>query len=164
MDRTFQVTYTSQLIRSATAHFWRQSGGLRNLLWGVVVFAAFLVYMILSGDRTVWAGSILGVFGVNVLLTVLRYHVYRSAAAEKLRKMGSPDATIRFTDESIGMQSGMGFAEMPWRTVEQVWTFADVWLVFIGKGGYFTLPTASMDDEAQAFITQMVTQNGGKVR
>lgn len=164
MDRTFQVTYTPELIRSATSHFWRESGGFRDLSFSSLITAAFVAYVLISGDRSTWVGLMTGMGFAGTTLPVLRYYVYRSSSAEKLRKMGSPEATIRLTDESVGVQSGMGSAEIPWRTVEQVWAFSDVWLVFVGKNNYFTLPTAPMDDEARAFIRQMVTQHGGKVR
>lgn len=109
-----------------------------------------------------------GPFGFALALTLIAqplvYVAYQAEATEQLRKMGSPQATVHVTDESIGLRSGAGTAETPWRTVKQLWTFADVWLVFVGKDNYFTLPTADLDDEAKAFIRQMVTQNGGKVR
>jgi hypothetical protein len=36
-----------------------------------------------------------------------------------------------------------------------------VWLIFIAKQGYTTLPTANLDDELKQFIAEKVRENSG---
>ncbi|HEY3413067.1 MAG TPA: YcxB family protein [Armatimonadota bacterium] len=164
MDRTFCVTYSPQLVRSATGHFWRRRGGARDLLIGSVLTATFVTYAIITGDRSTSTVILTALFGINTVIPVLRYHVYLSGATEKLRKMGSPEAYVQIIDDYIAVRAASGAAELPWTSIEHVWSFPDVWLIFIGRDNYFTLPAAPMDEEAKAFIRQMVTDHGGKFR
>lgn len=75
---------------------------------------------------------------------------------EKFERMDEATARFRFTDESVGMESDIGATELKWKMIEKIWKYPDVWLVFIAKQGYVTLPTASMDDELKQFITSNI--------
>jgi hypothetical protein len=75
--------------------------------------------------------------------------------------METPEAEFRFTDDRIGIESDIGWTELSWKMIEKVWKYPTVWLVFIAKQGYVTLPAAGIDEESQQFITRKIQQNGG---
>lgn len=75
--------------------------------------------------------------------------------------METPTAKLRFTDERIGIESDIGRTELSWKMIEKIWKYPSVWLVFIAKQGYITLPTANLDDELKRFIAEKVRENNG---
>jgi RNase P protein component len=47
--------------------------------------------------------------------------------------------------------------------IEKIWEYPSVWLVFIVKQGYTTLPTANLDEELKQFIAEKVRKNNGGI-
>ncbi len=82
---------------------------------------------------------------------------------EKFNRMETPTAKFCFTDERIGIESNIGWTELSWKMIEKIWEYPSVWLVFIAKQGYITLPTANLDDELKQCIGRKVRENNGGI-
>jgi len=78
---------------------------------------------------------------------------------EKFNRMEKLTAKFHFTDERIAIESDIGKNELSWKMIEKIWEYPSVWLVFIAKQGYITLPTANLDDELKQFIAVKVREN-----
>ncbi len=77
---------------------------------------------------------------------------------DKFIQMEKPTAEFSFTDDYIGIESDMGKSELSWKLVEKVWQYPSVWLVFLEKQSYITLPTESIDEELKQFITLKIKE------
>jgi hypothetical protein len=160
MEREVTVKYSPELIKFAVWQFWVRSIGPRGFISFVVVLLAF-VYFLIAGDRSWILGFLGSVVGLCIVFGVLSYNIYLRRSMEKFKRMDTPTAKFRFTDDRIGIESDIGWTELSWKMIEKVWKYPKVWLVFIAKQGYVTLPTADIDDELQQFITRKVQESGG---
>ncbi|HEV2882335.1 MAG TPA: YcxB family protein [Pyrinomonadaceae bacterium] len=160
MDRKITVRYSPDLIKFAVWQFWIRSIGRGGFISFALVSLAF-IYFLLSGDRSWLLGFLGSVAGLCLVFGVLSYTIYLNRSMEKFKRMETPEAKFRFTDDRIGIESDIGWAELSWKMIEKVWKFPKVWLVFIAKQGYITLPTADIDEELQQFITRKIQESGG---
>jgi hypothetical protein len=158
-----QVRYTESLIKRATMRFW-----LRFIAWHgfavVVLMSVCLLYLLMIGDHSWYVSVGATVLALAVLMGPSVYFVYRNRSLATFRRMAEPTVTMNFSDAGISTQSDLGGGNLAWRGITQVWTFPEVWLVFIAKWHYFTIPTESLSDEVRQFIKQKVQEHGGKVR
>lgn len=161
MDREITVSYSRELIRFAVWKFWTRSVGRASFVIFVAICIAFVGFF-LSGDRS-W---VLGVLGATIAFSLsigsVSYFVYLNRSLEKFNRMETPTAKLRFTNERIDMELDIGRSELSWKMIEKIWKYPSVWLVFIAKQGYVTLPTADFDDELKEFIIIKVRENGGQ--
>ena len=154
MDREVIVSYSPELIKLAVWKFWTRSIGLRGFMAFAVTCLAFL-YFLATGDRSWLLGFFGACAGVAFGLGIVSYFIYLNRSMEKFKRMEAPTAKFRFTDERMGIESSIGWTELSWKMIEGIWKYPSVWLVFIARQGYVTLPTADLDEELKAFITSM---------
>jgi len=160
MEREITVRYSPELIKFAVRQFWVRSVGLGGFIAFAIASLAF-VYFLITGDRS-WILGLLGsIVGLCLVFGVLSYKIYLRRSMEKFKRMETPQAKFRFTDDRIGIESDIGWAELSWKMIEKVWKYPKVWLVFIVKQGYVTLPTAEIDEELRQFITRKIQESGG---
>jgi hypothetical protein len=160
MDREVTVRYSRELIRYAVRRFWVRSIGVGGFISFAVALLTFF-YFLIAGDRSWLLGFLGSVAGLCLLIGVMSYHIYLSRSMEKFKRMETPTAKFRFTDDRIGIESDIGWTELSWKMIEKVWTYPGVWLVFIAKQGYVTLPTADIEEELRQFITRKIRESGG---
>lgn len=161
MDREITVRYSPELIKFAVWKFWARSIGLGGFVAFAVTSVAF-VYFLVSEDRSWLLGFLAAVVGLCLIIGILSYFIYLNRSMEKFKRMEVPTAKFRFTDERIGIESNIGWTELSWKMIDKVWKYPSVWLVFIAKQGYVTLPTADLDEELKQFITLQVKESDGK--
>ncbi|MGH9947719.1 MAG: YcxB family protein [Pyrinomonadaceae bacterium] len=155
MNREIEVRYTRELIKFAVRKFWTRSIGVGGFVSFGIVFAAF-IYFLLTSDRSWTLGFLGSVVGLGLVIGIVSYLTYLNRSLEKFKRMDEPTATFRFTDERIAMESNIGWTELSWTMIDKIWKYPSVWLVFIARQGYLTLPTADLDDELKQFITSKV--------
>ena len=158
MDREISVRYSPELIKFAVWKFWTRTIGPSGFGGFAVVFVGF-VYFLLVGDRSWFLGFLGAVVAVGLGIGVVSYFIYLNRSMEKFKRMEEPTAKFRFMDERIGIESNIGWTELSWKMIEKIWKYPSVWLVFIAKQGYVTLPTADLDKELIQFITLKVKEN-----
>ena len=158
MNREITVNYSRELIKFAVWKFWTRNIGLKNFVIFAIVCVAFILF-ILSGDRSWFLGFLGATIVFSLGIGCASYFIYLNRSMEKFNRMKTPTAKLRFTDECIGIESDIGRTELSWKMIEKIWEYPSVWLVFIAKQGYITLPTANFDDELKQFIAEKVREN-----
>lgn len=161
MNRDIEVTYSRELIKFVVWKFWMRSVGIGGILSFAIVCVAF-VYFLFSGDRSWLLGFSGSVVGLCLVFGLVLYFVTLNRSLEKFRQMDKPTANFRFTDDRIGIESDIGSNELSWKMVEKIWKYPLVWMMFIKKQGYITLPTASLDEELMEFISLKIEKNGSQ--
>lgn len=157
MQREVTVTYTPEIIKFAVWKFWTCSIGLGAFIAFISLCIAFFV-ILMNGDRS-W---LLGFVGASVLVCafvlVLTYFVCLNRSMDKFKQMEKPTANFSFSNDYIGIESDMGKVELSWKLLEKIWQYPSVWLVFLEKQSYITLPTESIDEELkQIYYSQAKT-------
>ena len=77
--------------------------------------------------------------------------------------MAEPTVNFGLSDAGILVRSDLGGGDISWRAITKVWVFPEVWLIFVAKGSYITIPTESLTEEARNFIHNKVQEYGGKI-
>ncbi len=157
-----QVRYTEALVKRATMRFWTRFIGWQRVVV-LVLLAVLLTHLIIVGDSSWYVGVLGSVLAIAVISGSSVYFVYRRRALATLRRMNEPTATFSFSDTGLSTRSNLGGGDIAWRAVTRVWTFPEVWLLFVAKGMYITIPTESLTDDVRQFITNKVREHGGKV-
>ena len=157
-----EVKYSEALIRKATIRFW-----VRFIAWdgflAVAVLAMTVAYLAISGDRT-WVIGFLG--GLLLLVVVIGgavYFTYLRRALAALRQMPSQTAIFSFDDKGVSCRSDLGSSQLNWSAIVKLWRFNEVWLLFVSKGVYMTLPTDCLTDETRQLILTKLAACGSKV-
>jgi YcxB-like protein len=157
-----RAEYTEALIARATKRFW-----VRFIDWhgfaAIAVAAVLVVYLFVVDGPTATVLAFAGVLVFAIAVGTAVYYVYRNRALSVFRRMGTPHAVFKFTDEGISTRSDLGGGDMSWRGITKVWVFPEVWLIFMAKGAYVTIPTNAMTPDVRSLIRAKVLEHGGKV-
>ena len=162
MNREITVSYSPELIKFAVWKFWTRNIGLKNFVIFAVVCVAFIL-VLWGGDRSWFLGFLGAAIVFSFGIGCMSYYMSLRNSMEKFNRMETPTAKFRFTDERIGIESNIGWTELSWKMIEKIWEYPSVWLVFIAKQGYVTLPTANLDDELKQFIVRKVRESNGGI-
>jgi hypothetical protein len=162
MTHSATVTYSRGIIWKAVSRFW-----VRFIAWhgfaAIGICVVGCLGLLLAGNRS-WLVGALGAVGVMLMITAASvYVVFLRRSLWKFDRMSAKSVAFQFSDEGFSSVSDLGSSTLSWRAVEKVWRFSDVWLLFVGKTIYITLPIAEVDEATRTFITNQVAQHGGRV-
>ena len=161
MHRT-TLNYSAPLLRQAVLGFWWRVVGIRFLAALALVAFGF-GWSIRAGDTSWFTGVSGSVLAAGVLFAVALYVVHYRNAMQKLRAMGSPQATLEASDNALALSSGAGSASLPWSAVTEIWRLKGCWLLLLSRSQFVTLPLADLAPELKHFILEKVQAAGGKV-
>ncbi|MEC5211701.1 hypothetical protein RCH06_000231 [Polaromonas sp. CG_9.5] len=161
MHRTI-LNYNKPLLHQAVLGFWWRVVGFRFLV-ALALVATGLTVSIRGGDTSWFVGVLGSVLVLGICFAVGLYVVHYRNAMHKLRAMGSPQATLEASENSLSLSSSAGTASLPWSAVTEVWQFKTCWLLVLSKSQFVTLPLASLPPEFAAFLLARVQAAGGKV-
>jgi hypothetical protein len=156
------LIYSEPLLRKAVFGFWRRTVGIGFVI-ALALVAVSLGFLLVQGV-TSWVVGVLAtvlVFAGAVLITLYVVH-YRSAL-QKLRDMGTPQATFVADESSFTVTSEIGSSNLRWSSVQAVWRFEDYWLLLLSKAQFITLPLVGVSAEMQTFMLARVQESGGKI-
>jgi hypothetical protein len=88
-----------------------------------------------------------GFFGMIYFYATYQHRLYRD-----YNRMNSKVITYQFTEDAITSRSELGVIETPWRTVDKIRCFPDIWLFILAGGGYIYLSADHISRELQTFI------------
>jgi len=97
------------------------------------------------------------------LVWVGGYFTFLRRAFYRYGQMQSKSVSYRFTEEGLGARSDMGSGETPWRMLDRVQRYPDVWLLFFRRRGYVYLPVIEMTESVKGYILQQAEKQGVKV-
>jgi hypothetical protein len=157
-----QAHYSEALIARATKRFWVRTVGWHGFT-AAGVLALLTACLIVVEGASALAIGFAGFLAFAIAVGSGVYFVYRNRALATFRRMRAPDVVIKLSEDAISTRSDLGGGDASWRAITKVWEFPEVWLLFVAKGMYFTIPTDSMTSEQQSFIRARVRDNGGKV-
>jgi hypothetical protein len=124
--------------------------------------AAAVIFLFFIGDRSWIFGVAIGVFAIWAGVVIFSYFRFLNISLDKFNRMEIPRATFYFDDEGIVVSADSGKSELAWKFVNNVLQYPEAWLMVLGGGSYFTLPTAELNEELRAFILNKVELNGEK--
>ena len=108
-----------------------------------------------------WVG---GFFVGVVVIYVAQWASYFKRTVNMASELKDNSLAAKFTDASVTFQSKEHVSTVNWSRFSQVWILKDVWLFFIySKNAYTMLPTASINEELDTFITQKLSENKTKI-
>lgn len=162
MQYSATLNYSERIVSRAVRQFWMRAIGIGGIV-GAVLTIAFLVWLIMSGDRS-W---VVGLVGACVLLSIgmplaLYLAHYRSSMG-KFRQMQRPVGEFTVDDEKLTLSSELGTSTLAWSGVTEVWRFKTFWLLLISKSQFVTIPLEDVPEEMQVFVLDKVKAAGGKV-
>ena len=161
IEYQLSFTVTPDLIKAATRRFWLQFVGWGGLLRWAIVSIALIVLSILG--RQTWS------YGMAALVIVLipsiwvgGYFTFLRRALHRYGRMQSKLISYHFTEQGLGTRSDLGSAETPWRMLDKVQRYPDVWLLFFGRRDYAYLPATEMTEQLKGYILQQVGRHDVK--
>ena len=162
MKHEVKAKYDEALVRTATRRFLTKFLG-----WDypavLIVLLASLIVLLCLGSRGWFVGAIGAVFVIGTLVAVTVWVTFHRRALGALRRMSEPSASFVFDDDGITVASDLGSGTIKWQAVQKLWCFSEVWLIFVGKGAYSTLPTACLTSDARQFIVEKLHEHGTKI-
>jgi hypothetical protein len=156
-----EYPYTAELARRSSRRFMRRYGRSRIVIVCALVLVALI--RILNGfDDTL---TFL-LFATPFMYAWMRYS-YTRRAELVAAKMGDPTITLTADEQTLTFRTTDQLSARAWRTVGEVWQFADVWLFFplgaqSGMPGT-PVPTEALSTEARAFISTQLRDHGTRV-
>ena len=162
MQHRATLRYTEQLVALAVRLYWRRTVGL-GLLVAVVLMIAFLIWLLIEGDRSWVVGLVAAVVLLGVLMPVAVYVVHYRNSMGKFREMSQPVAELMADENGITISSDRGSSSLKWESVKEVWRFEALWLLLFSKAQFVTLPLADLPSPMQEFILERVKTSGGKI-
>jgi YcxB-like protein len=161
MSHQVILEYTETLLRQTVYAFWRRSLGVWYwVVWSLLSF--YFVYLC-RGDNSWEVGALGAILILGLALPILIYFVHLRNGLAKFRAMGEPTVELNLEDETFTIKSGIGASSLKWSVVTEVWRFPSFWLLMFSKSQFITIPLATVPLEAQQFILNHVSANGGKI-
>ena len=158
---TITVHYNEAMLRSAVSAFMRRRvlrprGAGRGI-----------ALLIGSGVGLGWgAGPIFGfglVGGLMLLAGIMAFVIWRAHLQNtlgRLRALNPPTALLTLRDGAMTMDSNLGSATIPWSRWTERWELDSFWMLFTAQNSFITLPTADLQQDAQAFIRSRIPVGG----
>lgn len=163
MDRTYTLEYTPQLVRRSVRRFWRRAVGWKFIA-AILAVLWFLLSAIRGGDRSWYVGFLGTVGAFGVLFSIALYVVHYRRAMTAYRRLKDGRALLRVGDRTFTFESAIGFSELSWNSISEVWRYDDAWLLVFSKAMFGTVPLASLDAEGRDIIENQVRLAGAVVR
>ena len=157
-----KVRFTESLVRKSTLRFLSRLVGREGSL-AISACAVGLVFLLTHGPGTMFDGVLVGVGALVLILFPSIYFLTLRSRLVAFRKMASPDVSFVFDEEGIFSRSDLGSSRVPWQTLQKIWMFPEVWLLFVGKGQFMTLPVEQLDESLRQFVLQRAASAGVKI-
>lgn len=122
-----------------------------------------LSFRLADGDRSWLVGLLAAGLSLGVFFAVALYVVHYQGSLARFRRMRVPEATLEGGEDRLTVRSDVGGSDVGWSAITEVWTFPDVWLLFLSRAQFITLGTADLDPAARDYILERVRAHGGKI-
>ena len=148
--------------RAAVARYWQGQFGWRTI---VEVSIGTVILIVAATYSMGWLTGALGalVF-MYAALSFYAYAYQRKRIFGLCRMMKDPEVRWTLNENSLATKSSVGQSEMPWSSITELWKFNDIWLLFVSRNAFITLPLDGVSDSAKAFLESKIVSPQGKVR
>jgi len=162
MSGSFTVEYSEPLVRVAVTRFWLRSLGWRFCL-PLLVLLLLVTYQVARGDRSWWVGLLGGIVCIGLAIAIAGWLAQRRRALDALRDLEEGKASFTVGEDRLVIRTARAAAELPWKTVREVWRYPDLWFLVYSPNSFSTLPLRGVPAEALEQIENRVRGAGGKV-
>ena len=161
MRHEFSYQITDGLMRAGTRRFILHHFGWRVPL-ATLVLLLLLIPVCGSSDDFV-CGLFVGAIMLLYLLVAMSWVVGRLRGVQMARKLSTRTATCAITDEALELENALARAAIKWPLVQKVVRTREVWLFFLARHQYFSLPADKLAGAPGEFLASRVKAAGGKV-
>lgn len=163
MTFEFPVTHTEDVLRAAWGHFWKRRVS-RKVAAGVVIGVAAVAGLHLSGAPAWIVRSLVAAQILAILYFPAVFHLQQRRSLDFFRKLPAQSVTLRLSDDGFETRSPFGASLTPWRKIERVWRFPQVWLVFHARDKFSILPTKDLPSGAAEYLLRKVGTFAAEIR
>ena len=158
MSYSLDVLVTKKLIEQATRRFWISLVGQGGII--KLVIASLVMILVILFVEEVWIKALCA-FVVLLVPCVgfMGYFIFLRRAYSRLERMDSNQITFQFTHQGFSLRSDLGIGEVPWKMVDKIQRYPDVWLIYVSSRDYLYLPAAQMSSEMQTFIMEQAAKH-----
>ncbi|MCK6684883.1 MAG: YcxB family protein [Thermoanaerobaculia bacterium] len=145
---------------------FRYVTGVRRAQIGIagVCLLVFAVLALSPSVRPLLKGVMLAMAAMSSLAFAGRVAGTLRRSGALLDKLGGEVRTsFRVDGEGIRLENPLGVSSVSWRMIEDVWVFDDVWLLFIGKVDYMTIPVEALGVPGASEFLRLARLNGRRI-
>ena len=162
MNYQFTIQFSEEHIEYACRKFFVRYVGVAFPAVCLVCFV-WGGMLVVSDQQNFFAGVILTLATLGIVLVVAAYFQNRSDRLSQFRQTGN-SVGYELSEEFFKAKSGMGSTELKWESFKAIWTFQKVWLLVFDRSGYLTLPTDQISNDIKEFLKRKIISVGGKVK
>jgi hypothetical protein len=118
----------------------------------LVLLGGYLIYEIVSGNRSWFIGLIGAVLGFGLLIPVAGMIGHTRIGLKKLAEMPDASASLTLTGNGFVVRSAIGSSEISWKTITEVWQYPEYWVALSGGHFLMTIPLSELDDDGRVSI------------
>ena len=145
------------MVREAVRIFlWHRLKRMWTLWIGMLLLAAGMIALLLTGDRSWFLGLLGAGLGFSILMLCMLYRAHLTNSVGKLRQMGVPKAEFKLENDALTVTSGSGAATLPWSKIQEILDSPKFWVLCTAHNQFFTLPTLGVPPEALEFIRSKI--------
>ena len=162
MPNICQLNFTARLVRSAVIRFWRRSVGWK-FVGALLLLVVILASALKNGDRSWYVGVLGTVTLLAFLVVAVGYFAQYHRAMGAFRRLAEGSATFEPTEQGFRIESAIGYSDLSWGSIREVWRYPDMWLLVFSRNMFSTLPLSGIDLQTQNQILTAVRSAGGRV-
>lgn len=151
MNKTYNLKYSKEIVtRAVRSYFYRKLG--IGYFIALILLSGYLVYEIVSGNRSWLIGLIGAVIGFGLLIPIAGMLGHIRIGLRKLAEMADASASLTIMENGIAVRSAIGTSEITWKTITEAWQYQEYWVVVSGGHFLMTIPLSELGDEGRAAI------------
>lgn len=127
-----------------------------------VVLACHLVFRALRGDFGPLEALLSCALAAGLLCLLWIARLRRIQGHRLLGQLAGRPLHYEFDERGLSARSPLGSIHLPWKHLRRVSCDPDLTLLFFRPGGYTTLPTTAVPEDALDFLEQATREAGGR--
>lgn len=159
MGMELSADITPEIIKAVSRRFVCRFLG-KSYIFPVLLFIAFIFYMVWTSRANTWMTGTCGVF--LVILVVFPLAMWRSVekkGLDRFRRMPEPQMRFIFDERGVTFDSDLGTSTVSWLAIEKIWEFPEAWLLIFGDHQFLTVPCSILTQDVKSIIKMEVSKN-----
>ncbi|MDX2215451.1 MAG: hypothetical protein SFY66_19465 [Oculatellaceae cyanobacterium bins.114] len=171
MNRRISFVYSRALTKEAVKSFWLRHDGRFYTFWIATILFALTAFLMSTNTEQFSQAEI---FGLGILVGALGVFVFQitnsHGSIERTislfsKKMNGIEFVYTFDPQGISVEYADNSANFSWKFIDRLWIKSNIWILWSDWNVNFSflLPASLLDADLQQFITERITESGGKV-